>query len=411
MKPPCIAAEEFYERQRRATDAAASAGFAALVVWSRMGTDMYWYGDVFYLTNHHSAVGQLQELPTWSGRGYNVLILPVVGEATLVVDLPDWPQDRVYVDDVRFTLHVPQLVAEILREKGLERERVAVAGRETLLANTRDQLEGSVGHPLEFVFADELVENLRMVKSAGELELMRHATDVGVGCMRAMMDAIQPGVTEGTIIGEGLRYFAQHGGYPYDIAVTSGERANYYWRPSGPPHWDCDRALEAGDPIHVDLWGPVDGYYTDFARSTVVGGNPSAEQEEVLEASIASVEYVLEGVRAGARVADVYARGARWLRDHDWLGDTSGGAAGEFGLHSYCPIFGHGVGVVLENPWIVADSPIVLQENMTIAVESMLARGTIGANFEHVIAVTADGYEILDAACPDRWWAQVSSPA
>jgi Xaa-Pro dipeptidase len=372
-----------------------------------MGTDMYWYGDVLYLTNHHSAVGQLQDLPTWSGRGYNVLVLPVDGEPTLIVDLPDCPRERVYVEDVRFTLHVPKLVAEVLGEKRIDRERLAVAGRETLLANTRDQLEEAVGHPLDLFFADELVEDLRMVKSENELALMRHATDVGVGCMQVMMEAIRPGVTEGTIVGEGLRYFAERGGYPYDIAVTSGAMSQHYWRPAGPPHWDSERRLEPGDPIHVDLWGPVEGYYTDFARSTVVGGRPSKEQEAVLEGSIACVEHVLESVRAGVLVADIYQHGEEWLQENGWLSDGSGDASGDFGLHSYCPIFGHGIGLVLENPWIIAGSPIVLQENMTLAVESMLARGTIGANFEHAIVVTASGYEILDAACPDRWWLQV----
>jgi Xaa-Pro aminopeptidase len=333
-----------------------------------------------------------------------VLVLPVEGEASLIVDLPDCPHDRVHVEDVRFSLHVPQLVADVLREKQLDLERLALAGRETLLANTRDQLEAAVGHRLDLVFADELVEDLRMVKSDNELALMRHATDVGVGCMQVMMEAIRPGITDGTVIGEGLRFFAERGGYPYDIAVTSGPMAQHYWRPGGPPHWDSERKLERGDPVHVDLWGPVDGYYTDFARSTVVGGRPSEDQEAVLEGSIACVEHVLESVRAGARVADIYRRGAEWLQKNDWLSDGSGDASGDFGLHSYCPIFGHGIGVVLENPWIVADSPIVLRENMTLAVESMLARGTIGANFEHDVIVTAEGYEILDAACPDRWW-------
>jgi Xaa-Pro aminopeptidase len=371
-----------------------------------MGTDMYWYGDVFYLTNHHSAVGQLQDLPIWTGRGHNVLVLPVDGDPVLVVDLPD-PPESVHVDDVRFTLHVPQTVAGVLREKGLTGERLGLTGSETLLASAKDQLVGALDGRLELVSADDVVERLRMVKSESELALMRHATEVGVGCMQVMMDAIEPGVTEGSIVGEGLKYFAEYGGYPYDIAVTSGSNSHRYWRPVGPPHWDSTRRLERGDPIHVDLWGPVGGYFTDFARSTVVGGQPSADQLEVLEATIACVENVLEAFAPGAKVGGIFEHGAAWLLDNGWL--TAGGSAEadlpDFGLFSYCPIFGHGIGVALENPWIVAGSEIVLEENMTIAVESMLTRGTVGSNFEHDIAVTADGYEILDADCPDRWWA------
>ena len=154
--------------------------------------------------------------------------------------------------------------------------------------------------------------------------------------------------------------------------------------------------------------GAVDGYYTDFARSTVVGGDPSEAQEDVLEAPIACVEYVLESFKPGVRVVDIYGRGAEWLVENGWIDDTEGDASRDFGLHSYCPIFGHGIGVGIENPWIVAESQIVLEKNMTIAVESMLARGTAGANFEHDIIVTSDGYEVLDTDCPDRWWQEVA---
>ena len=366
---------------------------------------MYWYGDVFYLTNHHSAVGQLQELPIWSGRGHNVLVLPVDGEPVLVVDLPD-PPDSVQLDDVRFTLHVPQTVAAVMHEKGLAAERLGLVGTETLLASAKDELLAGLAGRLELTPADDIVERLRMVKSASELELMRHATDVGVGCMEAMMEAITPGATEGAIVGAGLKYFAEHDGYPYDIAVTSGANSHHYWRPTGPPHWDSSRPLERGDPIHVDIWGPVGGYFTDFARSTVVGADPNPDQLEVFEGAIACVEHVLKAFRPGARVGDLFEHGVTWLRENGWL--AAGGAEEadlpDFGLFSYCPIFGHGIGVALENPWIVAGSEIVLEENMTIAVESMLTRGTVGSNFEHDIVVTVDGYEVLDSACPKRWW-------
>ena len=406
LSPLAISREEFLQRQRAAVKSAAARGLAGLLVWSRMGTDMYWYGDVYYLTNHHSAVGQLQDLPIWTGRGHNVLVLPVDGDPVLVVDLPD-PPDSVHVDDVRFTLHVPQTVARVLREKRLAGEVLGLTGGETLLASAKDKLETALGGPLKLTPADDIVERLRMVKSERELEFMRHATNVGVGCMQVMMDSIKPGVTEGSVVGEGLKYFAEHEGYPYDIAVTSGLKSQHYWHATGPPHWDSMRKLERGDPIHVDLWGPVRGYFTDFARSTVVGGKPNDDQREILEATITCVEHVLEAFKPGALVAEIFDRGVTWLADNGWI---SGGGSDEsdlpdFGLFSYCPIFGHGIGVALENPWIVEGSQISLEENMTIAVESMLARGTIGANFEHDIIVTADGFEVLDGACPDRWWA------
>ena len=47
-----------------------------------------------------------------------------------------------------------------------------------------------------------------MVKSDAELGLIRHAAEVGVGWMRTMMEAVEPGRTEGEVVGEGLAYLA-----------------------------------------------------------------------------------------------------------------------------------------------------------------------------------------------------------
>lgn len=49
-----ILESEFLQRQHRAVERAAEQGFDALLVWSRGGTSVDFYGDVMYLANHHS---------------------------------------------------------------------------------------------------------------------------------------------------------------------------------------------------------------------------------------------------------------------------------------------------------------------------------------------------------------------
>jgi Xaa-Pro aminopeptidase len=405
--PPGVPLAEFRERQAAALAEAAERGLAALLVWSRMGTDMYRFGDVVYLTNHHGPVGDFQDAHGWNGHGYNPLILPVDGEPVLIVDLPPGEPDSVAVDDIRFATNVPRTVARALTDLGVDRERIGLVGTQTLLAKSRDLMEDELGHPLALEDADEVLERMRMVKSDAEVALMREAVAVGCECMDLMMSAVAAGVTEGDIVAEGIGHLVASNGFPTDVAITTGSRSHLYHNPVGPPNWDCERPLEAGEMVHIDLWGPVNRYYTDFARSTVVGGRPTDAQREILEAPLAAIPELLSAVRPGATIGEVFARGERWMKDNGWLDEGLSLADGppEAGpLFEHVPIFGHGIGMSTEHPWIVADNPIVIEPNMVLAIEFIIARGDEGAYLEHDVLVTDAGYEILDAACRTRWF-------
>jgi Xaa-Pro aminopeptidase len=205
------------------------------------------------------------------------------------------------------------------------------------------------------------------------------------------------------MVGEGLRVFAANGGALYDVAVASGPKANHFQHVGVPPSWDASRRLSVGDLVHVDAWGPVEGYYTDFVRSTVVGRKPTPAQREVLEGAVALVEHIIAGVRPGRVVRDLYSRGAEWMIDNGFGEHVSQDAGTYFG--ELWPAFGHGLGLGLESPWIADSEPTVLQENMVLAVETLVGQPDVGAaGFEQDVLVTKNGVEVLTAACPTRWW-------
>jgi Xaa-Pro aminopeptidase len=400
-----VPAAEFKDRQRRALAAAAERGLDGLVVWARGGTSVDFYGDVLYLANHHSPFPPNQNTPMWSARSYSGLLLPVNGEPALVVDLPEFDGDVLHVDDIRSTLHIPQTFAEVLRERGLDRARLGLIGRDTLLVSSLQLMEQTLGHPLDLTPVDDIIDRLRMVKSDAELELIRRAAEVGVGWMNEMMEAVEPGRTEGEVVGRGLEYLSAHGGFAYDAAIASGPRSQYFFSRLGIPTWDSKRPLEDGDLVHIDAWAAIDGYYTDFVRSTVVGRKPTAEQAELLEGAIALIDHLIEGVRPGVAIGEIYRRGADWMRDHGF-GEHRGQleeSGTDFG--NLFPAFGHSFGAGLEPPWIIEDEPTVIEENMTLAIETLLGRPAVGgAGFEQDVVVHADGCEILTEACPSRWW-------
>jgi Xaa-Pro aminopeptidase len=401
---PSVSRGEFAERRRRAVAAARERGLDGLLVWSRGGTTVDYYGDVMYLTNHHSPFPPNTDTPIWSGRSYSAFVLPVDGEPALIADLPDPPLDRIHVDDVRPTLQVPQTAARVLRESGLDRGRLGLVGRDSFLVSHLRALEGELGAPLRFEPADELLEALRRIKSPTEIELMRHAARVGVSWMTTMMEAVEEGKTEGHFVGEGLRFVATQGGYPYDVAVASGPRSFEFER-IGIPSWDYRRPLERGDLVHVDMWGPVECYYTDFVRSTVVGRSPTDGQRQVLESSVALIEHLVAGMRPGVTAGGLYERGASWLVDNGFGAHRGESIESGTVFGNLFPAFGHGIGLGLEPPWLIEREPTVLEPGMVIAVECTVGLAKVGAaGFEQDVLVTVDGCEVLTADCPARWW-------
>jgi len=396
---------EFSDRQRRARDAARERGLDALVVWSRGGTSLDFYGDNFYLANHHSPFPPNQDTPQWSGRSYSGLVLPVDGEPTLVVDLPEYPAELIHVEDIRSTLKVPHTLAAVLREKGLAEARLGLVGRDTFLLRHHGIVEEELGRSHRFEPADDILDRLRMVKSESELTLIRRAAEVGIGWMDTMMEALEPGRTEGEVVGEGFRYLASHGGFPYDAAISSGPRSSHFFSRIGIPAWDSERPLERGDLVHIDAWAAIDGYYTDFVRSTVVGGDPKAEQLELLEGAVEIIGSIIQRVRPGETIGALYRHGADWLAEHGF-GEHRGGldeSGTDFG--NLFPAFGHSFGVGLEPPWIIEDEPTVIEEGMCLAIEALVGRqGVGGAGFEQDVIVTPSGCEVITEACRSHWW-------
>ena len=394
--------DEFRERRSRATAAAADRGLGGLVVFSRGGAAADQYGDVAYLAGHHTPICQLQDTPYWSGRGYTAVVLPVDGPAVLITDNGDHALTPQSADEVRFTVRVPETVAEVMQETGMVGADVGLVAREVLLHHHFLMLEEALDVSMTWRPADDILETLRRVKSPAELELLREAADVGCHWMNAIMDAVEPGRTEGECVAAGLNYLSTQDAKPYDVAVASGPESARYGG-DGLPVWNTERKLERGDLIHVDAWGPVRRYYTDIMRSTVVGGSPTAEQRDLLDGAVEFIDYIVAGIAPGATVGSLHARGMEWLVEHDFLSAPDSGPSNAMQLQF--PAFGHGLGMGLDTPYILADEPTVIETGMAIAVEGMLTRTGLGGvgNEENVI-VTDDGYELLTAACPPRRW-------
>ncbi|MCJ7822768.1 MAG: type I methionyl aminopeptidase [Armatimonadetes bacterium] len=245
-----------------------------------------------------------------------------------------------------------------------------------------------------------------LLKSDEEIALMRRAGRIVALTLSRLADAAAPGITtreldriaEATIRSFGaLPSFYKLYGYPANICASVNDEVVH-----GIP---SDRALQSGDIVSFDVGATVDGMIADGA--TTVGVGPiSGDAEELPQATREALHRGLAQVRPGNRVADISAAVQRYVESH--------------GYSVVRKLVGHGVGRDMHEPPHVpnfvddrdAASPELLP-GMTLAIEPMVNQGAwqvvqdddgwtyrtsdgaLSAHFEHTIAVTGEGYEIL----------------
>jgi Xaa-Pro aminopeptidase len=276
-----------------------------------------------------------------------------------------------------FVEHPIDVIAASLRARGLGD---AVIGIETTyLAHAdyerlRAALPGAKLQPV-----DALWDRLRMIKTPGEIERIREIGRAAQRITEECVALVGAGATErelGNLIAE--RYHEAGGDALTMLVVASGARSAHL---NGPP---TNRVMQPGDIVRTDIIGTAGHYYSDVARTAVVG-EPTAEQRKVYDLLLDVHRRCLEALRPGAKSSDIYAI------YHDALT-----AAGLPAYH----FVGHGLGVTLhEEPFINPLTSVPLEENMVLCIEPLTSiEGSFGMQVEDEVLITADGCELLTEA-------------
>jgi Xaa-Pro aminopeptidase len=225
-----------------------------------------------------------------------------------------------------------------------------------------------------------LVEELRIVKTAEEVELLRAVASIAGRAFDRVRSAIRPGLRERDVAFLLEQTFRELGadGPAFETIVAAGERGAL-------PHGRAsDRLLERGDMVVVDFGATAAGYHSDTTR-TVVIGEPTTEQARVIEAvrqaQLASTALMRPGVAADA--IDRRAREA---------------LAGE--THAFGHGLGHGIGLqVHERPFLSPTDHTPLRAGMVITNEpGIYIPGWGGVRLEEMVLITQDGAEVLTPA-------------
>ena len=141
-----------------------------------------------------------------------------------------------------------------------------------------------------------IVDEMRLVKDAGEADTMRRAAAISASAHLRAMRNCRVGMREYEIEAELLHEFRRHGAQSpaYAPIVAAGPNTCVLHYPAG------DAVLNDGDLLLIDAACEVDGYAADVTRTFPVNGRFSAEQRAVYDVVLAAQQEAVAAVRPGA---------------------------------------------------------------------------------------------------------------
>jgi len=246
-----------------------------------------------------------------------------------------------------------------------------------------------------------------ILKSPEEVAKMRRAGRIVSATIEEVTGAVKPGMTtadldavaEKRIRDEGATpSFLGYRGFPASICASVNEEVVH-----GIPG---TRQLADGDILSLDFGAIWEGYHADAAVTVFVGEPPSAEAEKLVRVTEEALEAGISQVRAGNRLSDIshaveqVVEGAGFSVVREYVGHGVGR-----NLHEdpQIPNYGPpGRGPELKTGLVIAIEPMVnmggwetrvLQDDWTVVTSD----GSLSAHFEHTIAVTDEGPEVLTA--------------
>ena len=238
---------------------------------------------------------------------------------------------------------------------------------------------------VQWTAVNSLIEDLRAVKDAWELQELRHAVDLADRGLKFLRSHLTPDMTEREAAAElehAIRRFgADKLAFPAIIGV--GDRGAL-------PHYRAGALRIQDAPTVLVDWGALTlGHYHSDLTRVLVTGKPSDKFRRVYDIVLQAQLRAIAAIRPGAKCSDVDAVARGYI--------TDAGFGKEFG-HG----LGHGIGMnIHEQPRFSPASKNVLEPGMVVTVEpGIYIPSEFGVRIEDDILVTADGNEVLSAIVP-----------
>lgn len=247
-----------------------------------------------------------------------------------------------------------------------------------------------------------------ILKAPWELEILRRSNRLVAEALAELERMVRPGVTtleldraaESFLIRRGARAaFKGYRDYPYTLCASVNQ-AVVHGLPSARP-------LQEGDILSLDMGAVVEGYYGDAAVTLPVG-RISPEADRLLQVTREALAQALAAARPGARLGEVsravqaHAESSGYSVVRVFVGHGIGRSLHEAPQIPNFVEAGQGRGPMLKPGMVLAIEPMVNAGGPEVRVledgwTAVTADGSLSAHFEHTIAITERGTEILTA--------------
>jgi methionyl aminopeptidase len=244
--------------------------------------------------------------------------------------------------------------------------------------------------------------------SPERIEALRAAGRIAAGAIAAAGAAAQPGVTTDELDGIAHDYVVAHGAYPSELGYRGYPKSSCTSLNEVICHGiPDDTVLEDGDIIKIDVTAFLDGVHGDSCVTFLVG-DVRPEVRELVDNTLVSLERGMKAVAPGRQV--------------NIVGRAIESYAKRFGYGVVRDFTGHGVGEAFHSGLVIPHFDAAprfadeIVERMVFTIEPMITLGGIAwemwdddwtvvtqdkswtAQFEHTLAVTSSGVDVLTLA-------------
>ena len=230
----------------------------------------------------------------------------------------------------------------------------------------------------EIVPAEEIVLDARLIKSDGEIKLLKEGYRITEEALKQTVELIKPGVTERELLArwKALAFEMGAEGFGYPCWVTSGPNTYQSLCKS------TDRALVGDEMVQFSVGAKYNGYCGNIGRVAVLGKLPERHMDMIRIAG-ECLDETIATMRPGVAFAEVYDKFQTRLNKY-----------GFGGLSLYGPA--HGTGLQeCEAPWVDNRTGRVLEPNMVFNIDIWIADDQYGVRLEDGVLITKTGLEEL----------------
>jgi Xaa-Pro aminopeptidase len=371
-----ITAEERHGRIKKIQDGLKKRNLDAYLVHSTESD----FANVLYLSNH------------WPAFETTGIIIPKEGESILLIgpEAEPFAQNRSTIKKIRKLLEyresaepdypdIPlvsfeEVFDEVSGGKGIK--RLGLGDYTILPMPVYDSAKRALGKDGELIRAEDIIANLRTVKSKNEIRLIKEAHKITEKVLDEILGKIKPGLTEKQVVGIVLESLYRNGAeceaFPQYIFSGRNTR-NAISRTTF-------RKIEAGEMIQINIGARVGGYSSAIGRPVFIGKMPK-EMREMVQFGLDAHRKTYEWIKEGVLSSDVAKKFIQYYKCNGY---------GKYYLYGPC----HGTGIIeVEKPWMETVSDYYLEENMTFMADTFMATSEYGFRWEDGFRVTKSGVE------------------